>query len=164
MPNVIYRYKFSPEFTDNLLAFINIHRFDTAVAFKEAWNLWRTENDELIQRENMRLVDLGYAGNIADKMYKSARYYYKNKPLGDKRPKKRRKYVRLKGDILSLMDDHIGQTRNKPSISFQMFIKKNKEKMTLLKFNLREKGIKNEDIDIKIKKTFKNRYFRLIGN
>ena len=33
-----------------------------------------------------------------------------------------------------------------------------------LKTELREKGVKNEDFDIKIKKTFKNRYFRLMGN
>ena len=112
----------------------------------------------------MRLVELGYAGDIADKMYKSARYYYKNKPPAQKSPKKRRKYVRLSGDILALMDDHFGENREKPSISFQMFIEKHKEKMVALKFELREKVIKNEDIDIIIMKTLKIRYFRLMWN
>jgi len=164
MTSVIYRYKFSPEFTNHLLAFINIHRFDTVEVFKDAWDLWYVTNEEIVRRETDRLCDLGYIGNIGEKMYKSARYYYKNKPLATKNHKKRRKYVRLKGDILSLMDNHIGETREKPSISFQIFIEKNKEKMASLKFDLHEKGVKNEDIDSKIKKTFKNRYFRLMGN
>ena len=164
MTSVIYRYKFSPEFTNHLLIFINIHRFDTIKIFKEAWDLWYVTNEEIIRRETDRLCDLGYVGNIGEKMYKSARYYYKNKPLGTQSPKKRRKYVRLKSDILSLMDDYIGATREKPSISFKMFLEKNKEKMASLKSDLCEKGVKNEDIDIKIKKTFKNRYFRLMRN
>ena len=160
----IYRYKFSSEFTNGLLQFIDIHRFDSVSIFKDEWNKWRAENVELIQRENMRLVELGYAGDIPDKMYKSARYYYKNKPTAPKSPKKRRKYVRLSGDILALMDDHIGENREKPSISFQMFIEKHKAKIAVLKSDLREKGVKNQNIDTKIKKTFKNRHFRLMGN
>ena len=160
----IYRYKFSSEFTNGLLQFIDIHRFDSVPIFKDEWNKWRVENVELIQRENMRLVELGYTGDIADKMYKSARYYYKNKSTVPKSPKKRRKYIRLDSTILSLMDDHIGESRGKPSSLFQMFIEKNKDKLASLKVNLREKGVKNEDIDAKIKKTFKNRHFRLMGN
>ena len=164
MTSVIYRYKFSPEFTNHLLTFINIHRFDSVPIFKDEWNKWRAENGELIQRENIRLVKLGYTGDIADKMYKSARYYYKNKPLGDKSAKKRRKYIRLSGDILSLMDEHIGGNREKPSISYKMFIEGNGGKMKLLTADLIEKGLKKDDIEIKIKKTFKNRYFRLMAN
>ena len=164
MSSHIYRYKFSSEFTNKLLAFIDIHRFDSVSIFKDEWHKWCAGNDELVQRENMRLVELGYTGDIADKMYKSARYYYKNKPTVTKSPKKRRKYVRLSGDILALMDDHVGGNREKPSVSFQMFMEKHKEKMASLKSELREKGIKSEEIDIKIKKTFKNRYFRLMGN
>jgi len=164
MSTNIYRYKFSSEFTNGLLQFIDIHRFDSVPIFKDEWNKWRVENDELIQRENMRLVELGYTGDIADKMYKSARYYYKNKSTVPKSPKKRRKYIRLDSTILSLMDDHIGESRGKPSSLFQMFIEKNKDKLASLKVNLREKGVKNEDIDAKIKKTFKNRHFRLMGN
>ena len=164
MTSVIYRYKFSPEFTNHLLAFINIHRFDPVASFKEAWDLWYATNEEMVQRETDRLMDLGYIGNIGDKMYKSARYYYKNKPLGDKSAKKRRKYVRLDSDILSIMDVHIGGHREKPSISYKIFIEGNGEKIKLLTADLIEKGLKKEDIEIKIKKTFKNRYFRLMGN
>ena len=112
----------------------------------------------------MRLVELGYTGDIADKMYKSARYYYNNKSTVPKSPKKRRKYIRLDSTILSLMDDHIGESRGKPSSLFQIFIEKNKDKLASLKVDLLEQGVKNEDFDAKIKKTFKNRHFRLMGN
>ena len=140
MSSHIYRYKFSSEFTNKLLAFIDIHRFDSVPIFKDEWHKWCAGNDELVQRENMRLVELGYTGDIADKMYKIARYYYKNKPTVTKSPKKRRKYVRLRGDILALMDEHVGGNCEKPSVSCQLFMEKVKEKMAYLKNEFREMG------------------------
>ncbi len=164
MSSTIYRYKFSSEFTNQLLQFIDIHRFDTVNIFKEEWGRWYATNNEVIQREISRLLDLGYKGDVLDKMYKSARYYYKNKPLVAKSPKKRRKYIRLDSDILTLMDEHITRNSEKPSLSYELFIEKNKARIAILKSDLLEKGIKDNEVGIKIKKTFKNRYFRLMGN
>lgn len=164
MSTTIYRYKFSAEFTNQLLRFIEIHRFDGATIFKNEWTQWYAENSEAVQRETSRLVDLGYTGDIMDKMYKSVRYYYKNKPLATKSPKKRRKYIRLGNDILTLMDEHIARHSEKPSVSYNIFIEENKEKIASLKSDLLAKGMKHDDMDVKIKKTFKNRHFRSMGN
>ena len=164
MSSTIYRYKFSAEFTNQVLRFIEIHRFDTAAIFKTEWTQWYAAHGELIQREASRLLDLGYTGDITDKMFKSARYYYKNKPLVAKSPKKRRKYIRLSNDILTLMDEHIAKHPEKPAVSYKMFIEANKGEIASLKSDLLDKGMKNDDIDVKIKKTFKNRHFRSMGN
>jgi hypothetical protein len=69
----IYRYKFTNHFTDELYKFSKIHQYDHRKDFKEAWETWIDENSELIDSEIRRLVNLGYDGDILDKMFKSAR-------------------------------------------------------------------------------------------
>ena len=46
-------------------------------------------NKEIINLESDRLLRLGYTGNVGTKMYKSARYYFKNKSTKKKEAKKR---------------------------------------------------------------------------
>ena len=76
----IYRYKFSNDFTEGLFTFAKIHQYDDRKTFKEAWTKWTEENDIIITNEIRRLKDNGYEGNILDKMFKSARYYFRKKP------------------------------------------------------------------------------------
>ena len=101
--------------------------------------------------------------DISVKMYKSARYYYKNKSLVETPPKKRRPYIRLDPEILKCIDDHIGCSRQqKPSAAFRSFMDIQAETVQKSARILHDKGLMQDDIDAKIKKTFKNRYFRLI--
>ena len=79
MSSVIYRYKFSEIFLDELKSFIDIHRFDDIPIFKEAWDKWCIDNIILVNEEKRRLDALGYKNDVGKKMYMSARYYYKNK-------------------------------------------------------------------------------------
>ena len=74
-----YRYKFSNEFLENLKEFTRIHKFDDAKVFKENFETWKEDNDETITREVNYMRNMGYEGDVIDKMYKSARYYFKNK-------------------------------------------------------------------------------------
>ena len=164
MANTIYRFKFSPEFTDCLLEFIGVHRFDSVPVFKEAWDIWYAANTEMIDRETTRLLNLGYKGNVSCKMYKSVRYYYKNKSLETKSPKKRRKYIRLDHMILSMIDEHLSDNREKPANSYQSFMERNRVRVKLLTDKLLGGSLSEQDIDLKLKKTFKNRYFRLMRN
>ena len=80
--NTIFRFKFTSEFTNDLLSFSKLHQFDDRVTYKDAWNIWVQHNDELIDSECIRMKQLGYDGNVLDKMYKSGRYYFqlKKKP------------------------------------------------------------------------------------
>lgn len=75
----IYRYKFTNEFMNELFKFSKIYQYDHRKDFKEAWDKWMDENDDIIDEEVRRLKTLGYEGDIIDKMFKSARYYFRKK-------------------------------------------------------------------------------------
>ena len=44
----IFRYKFDEDFTSELYKFSKIHQYDHRKDFKEAWNIWIEENEELV--------------------------------------------------------------------------------------------------------------------
>ena len=164
----IYRYKFTDDFTCELFKFSKIHQYDHRKDFKEAWNIWTEENDNIVSEEVRRLTNLGYDGNILDKKFKSARYYFRKKSTEKKAPAERRNYIGVQKDLLDAMDYHIKSKLNdddyKPSDGFDEFCKTNlellKEEVNVLCRN----GITNsEEIKKKIKKTYKNRYFLIIS-
>ena len=162
----IYRYKFTEDFTNELFKFSKIHQYDHRKDFKEAWNVWFEENNEIVNDEIRRLTNLGYDGDVQDKMFKSARYYFRKKSTEKKAPTQRRVYVGVQKGLLDAMDEHIlskiESKKCKPSESFDDFCKNNidllKEEVTLLCNN---GNINSAEIKQKIKKTYKNRYFLL---
>jgi hypothetical protein len=164
----IFRYKFTDEFTGELFKFSKIHQYDHRKDFKEAWNIWTEDNDDIVSEEVRRLTNLRYDGDILDKMFKSARYYFRKKSTEKKEPLKRRDYISIQRDLLDAMDDHIKSKINaddyKPSDGFDEFCKANidllKEEVNILCRN----GFTNSvEIKNKIKKTYKNRYFLIIS-
>ena len=62
-------------------------------------------------QEARNLENLGYRGDVKTKMYKSVRYYYKDKSDKKVDPKKRRVYISLDGDILDSIDSHIDKNK-----------------------------------------------------
>ena len=164
----IYRYKFTDEFTKELYIFSKIHQYDHRTDFKEAWAIWIEEEDEIVNLEIRRLHNLGYDGDILDKMFKSARYYFRKKSTEKKEPVKRRDYIGIQKDILDSIDDHIKANINmedyKPSTGFSLYCKDNFETLKEEVSRLYKLGFKNHiDIKNKIKKTYKNRYFILVS-
>jgi len=164
----IYRYKFIGEFTDEMYKFSKIHQYDHRKDFKEAWNNWVEENQGLVDEEVRRLINLGYDGNILDKMFKSARYYFRKKSTEKKEPQKRRVYVGVEKELLAAMDQHIhknvGDKEYKPSEGFTIFCKENIEILQEEVKRLCKCGLTNHtEIKDKIKKTYKNRYFMLVN-
>jgi len=168
-PIVIYRYKFTEEFMEQLHNFSKIHQYDHRKDFKEAWKTWTEENDDLIGREATRLTTLGYDGDVLDKMFKSARYYFRKKSTEKKEPKQRRIYISVNRELLDAMDQHIEENISReeyqPKTGFAEFCT---EQQSLLKETIEtlfEKNIKDLDlIEDKIKKTYKNRYFMFAAN
>ena len=165
----IYRYKFTNDFINELFKFSKIHQYDHRKDFKEAWDIWIEENDVIISEEVQRLTNLGYNGNILEKMFKSARYYFRKKNTDKKDPIKRRNYISINKDLIDAMDEYIELSiRNmqtcKPSDSFDEFCK---IKVDLLKesVNILVKSGLSDVLEIKnkIKKTYKNRYFLIIN-
>ena len=167
LPIVIYRFKFTEEFMEYLYNFAKIHQYDDRKDFKEAWIVWTEENENLIDQEMRRLLNLGYEGDVLDKMFKSARYYFRKKSTEKKEPRQRRQYISVNRDLLDTMDSHIEDNiydaNYQPKTGFIKFCKDNE---TLLKETISkifEQGIKDSElIEDKIKKTYKNRYFMII--
>lgn len=163
----IYRYKFIEEFTGELYKFSKIHQYDHRKDFKEAWNIWVEDNQGLVDEEVRRLSNLGYDGDILDKMFKSARYYFRKKSTEKKEPQKRRVYIGVEKELLEAIDKHIIQNINnkdyKPSDGFSIFCKENIEILQEEVNRLYKCGLTNHiEIKDKIKKTYKNRYFMLV--
>ena len=158
----IYRYKFTQEFMDILHNFSKIHQYDDRHVFKESWTNWIAEYEEQIKLEVERLSYNGYEGDILDKMFKSARYYFRKKSTIKSDAKERREYISLQKEILILMDTHIKENELKPADGFIDFCNKNVEGLKLeiaylIKNNINDYKI----IQDKLKKTYKNRYFLL---
>lgn len=160
--NTIFRFKFSSEFNNQLLSFSKLHQHDDRHTYKDNWTLWLQSNDQIIEEECRRLRQQGYDGNIIDKMYKSGRYYYRKK-TPKKEPKKRRKYISIESEIIEIMDKHILDNSDsptfKPSSAFELFNNEFKELIEEETNRLLEKELSKEEIKLKFKKTYKNRYF-----
>jgi len=163
----IFRFKFTDDFTSELFKFSKIHQYDHRKDFKEAWKTWLEENVEIVEEETRKLKNLGYQGNIEEKMFKSARYYFRKKSTEKKAPAKRRDYVSVNKLLLEAMDSHIRMLINtedyKPSDGFDSFCNKNKDLLKEEVNTLCKNGLTDSnEIKNKIKKTYKNRYFLFI--
>lgn len=166
LPTVIYRFKFTEEFMVELYKFSKIHQYDERKDFKEAWKVWTDDNSEIIEEEITRLSKLGYDGDAMDKMFKSARYYFRKKSTEKKEPKQRRQYISVPRELLNAMDNHIEETiydeDYQPKTGFISFCKSNEKILKEAISKIFEQGIADSDlIENKIKKTYKNRYFML---
>ena len=161
----IFRYKFDETVVLLMNEFTQIHKYDETVQFREAWDKFIKDNRAVIDRENRRLVKLGYDGDVPNKMYKSVRYYFKNKSNSKTETKKRRKYVTLDKDFLGDMDKHIANVAfkqdMKPAYAYNNFISDNtySHKLDDVALKLLNDGFLGPAIETKFKKTYKNRYF-----
>jgi len=166
LSSAIYRFKFSEDFMQELYNFSKIHQYDERKDFKEAWNIWAEENNDIIIQESRRLINLDYDGDIMDKMFKSVRYYFRKKSTQIKEPRQRRQYISVSKELLEAMDKHITDNINdnnyQPKIGFLSFCKDYESIVKGTITTLFENGIKDSElIQDKIKKTYKNRYFML---
>ena len=161
----IFRYKFSPNFVALLVDFASVHRYDDSLTFREAWSEWTECNSENVLRETNRLIMAGYKGDVEIKMFKSVRYYFKNRSTSKKESKARRKYVNLNKKLLADMDAHIKNVAFcedfKPAHAYNNFISSIKycEHLEVERNRLFDNDWQEYDVESKIKKTYKNRYF-----
>jgi hypothetical protein len=164
----IFRFKFTEEFMVDLYKFAKIHQYDHRKDFKEAWTVWTEENEDLVLEETDRLHNLGYDGDILDKMFKSARYYFRKKSPVKAEPKQRRQYISVSHELLEAMDAHIrtniGLKDYQPKTGFVNFYEANNTLILQTFRSFCQQNIKDvEIIQTKLKKTYKNRYFMFIN-
>lgn len=161
----IYRFKFSEEFNIELYNFSKVHQYDDRHEFKNAWNVWKEDNSTVINHETQRLIAIGYRGDVLDKMFKSARYYFRKKCPLKPEPNPRRTYISVNPELLDKMDKHIetniSNISYQPKTGFVTFCEDNEQLINDTISSIFNKGMCN-DLDLiknKIKKTYKNRYF-----
>lgn len=142
-----FRYKFSSELTDELFRFAQIHQYEDRDTFKESWAAWLNDSDSMVQEEIDRLRMNNYRGDVLTKMYKSVRYYFRNKSPIVKEPAKRKAYDGVDHTLLEQIDSHIHTIHDlPPKIGFIQFC---------------ELHQKNVD-DLSLKKKYKNRYYLIV--
>lgn len=163
-----FRFKFTDQFMDSLFHFSKVHQYDDRHAFKDAWTTWTDDNAALVQTEVERLTQLGYTGNIIEKMFKSARYYFRKK---DATPTAtvsapRKQYTRISKDIIDCIDTHIKSHlvvhSLKPQDGFIDFCEKYPDEYASAARILEHAGLNATAIHDKIKKTYKNRYSKIV--
>ena len=182
-----YRYTFTPDVTEQLSIFAQIHQYDERKIFKESWKTWIEEDEikPMIMAEVERLQQLGFTGDVLDKMFKSVRYYYRKKSNEPTVQPQRKVYESMSTTILLQMDEHINKqitehvkekqqfnnnivsiSKISPAKSFDNYCNENKD-MILQMLKCQEDQqttITNqmvEDMINKLKKTYKNRFYTM---
>jgi hypothetical protein len=154
-----HHFNYSDDFVDLLANFATEHLEDKNKEFKAAWKLWTDIHSAEIDKETAKMQEDGYTGDVSEKMYFSARYYYRKKaireqknPTSDTEEKTpRKKYESIDKQVLVQMNDQIVlqlQTNAKnmtPSKAFAEYCDQ---------YSIAED-------DAKIKKTYKNLYWRI---
>ncbi len=168
MSQTTFRFKFTRNILNSIKEFSKIHSEDNCDEFLEAFNDWKSLNNELIKTEEQRIINLGFKGNIEEKIYRSSRYYFKNKKndtckLLEKTAKT--SYIPRNNKFFTMMVNYINQRPIKASLLFKQFINDSdevisseikKEFCRLRSFELTEDKCLQ-----KIKKGFNNAYYKI---
>lgn len=161
----VLRFNLSQPMTDKLNEFHAKYFDESKKDYKINWQTFIENNREFIEMEERTLINSGFTGDIHTKLYTSVKYYIsKKKDKND--PKERRDYVHINKDMLSAMDNHILEnTKNAdytPAKGFTDFVGKHETELILETNRLRTSSeLSTKEIEFKIKKTYKNRYFIL---
>jgi hypothetical protein len=168
--NAVFRYKLEPHIIEAITRFAKVHQHNDRHEYKDCWKDWCNENHTMLDVEAKRLEKLGFNGDAYDKFFKSGRYYFRNKKSTKVEPVERKKYVGLKRETLRVMDDFINtinkndiknDSKTSPAKAFIQFCDKHSEAIKEQVESLtNEENMTEKDINDKLKKTFKNRYFQ----
>ena len=173
--NKIFRYKLSDDIMSAITQFAKIHQLDDRHSYKEAWTRWLANNEDNVEREVARLNQLGYTGDIIDKMFKAGRYYFREKVDKKKADntanestteKNNRDYIVMSPSMIQAMDTHlkglINNTNFKPALAYNEFCQQHIELLRKEISRLADyTTISGKQMADKFKKTYKNRYFIL---
>uniref|UniRef100_A0A6C0I362 Uncharacterized protein n=1 Tax=viral metagenome TaxID=1070528 RepID=A0A6C0I362_9ZZZZ len=176
-----YRFLLDKDFVETLSTFSKVHQYDDRKSFKDAWTAWTTDPaiQPLIEEESARLTKEGYEGDILDKMFKSARFYFRTKEENNNNSSKgeRKEYVGFSQLVLQTIDEHIEEEvehakkiqkdSNKkiaisPEEGFQRFYETHK--MLIVEEMSATQAQTKEDVALlvkRFKKAYKNRFYKM---
>jgi len=176
----IFRFKLSDDILLLITQFAKMHQYDDRHSYKDAWQIWAKEHEELVEREVSRLKLLGYKSDVMDKMFKAGRYYFREKKTNNKEKeqdkedkkeqKKKRDYTVMDLEVIQAMDKHLitimKQPKFKPANGYAQFCEEQidllkREIIRLTQNNNSGAILTKEKLAEKIKKTYKNLYYIL---
>ena len=160
------RFNFSEKMTNNLLEFHRKNKDLKNSDYKKQWQQFMEDNSEMIAHEERTLVNAGFSGNINQKMFTSVKYYLSKKSNEKVEPKERRVYIHIDKQILEAMNNHIVTNKDNqdytPAKGYKNFYETNEQEIIIEKNRLKTTSeLTDQEIEFKIKKTYKNRYFIL---
>lgn len=164
----VFRFKNSSDLNEILERFAMIHCNDTDYQeFNEAWDLFYDQNNEIIEADLRRHIELGFKGDFKKKLYTSVRYYHcKRFALGDgkgdgkgdskrtyredgaKAEHAKRTYKKVDENVSDTIDKFLEEKitiTTKPAAAYTNFCEEHGD-------------------DFCEKKTFKNRFYNYIKN
>jgi hypothetical protein len=82
----VLRFEFSNATIESVMGFTTVHQYDDRKTYKEAWAQWLAHDEiaAMLKSEVERLTNLGYKGDVADKLFKSGRYYFRTREPTDR--------------------------------------------------------------------------------
>jgi hypothetical protein len=170
----LHHFKYSDDFAEQLANFAKTNLDNKTKQFKEKWSEWTKEHADEIQIEIQRMREAGYIGSVEDKMYFSARYYYRKKAIKeenttvskDATPTPTRKtYESVNSEILSQMNAHI--ISQIYSCDNSDVAEGEKKIVNITPSKLYATYCEKYSVsckDDKMKKTYKNLYWRITSN
>jgi hypothetical protein len=170
----VLRFNFTSSMMNKLTTFAKLHEHDNRFDFKNAWKLWVEQNKLIIHTETERLEQLGFTGNVSNKLFKSVRYYFRHKSVLPTVQPPRKTYKCMHKPILSAIDQQIVSLIKTDSVSsispadaFDRFCT---EQINLILDAIRishstDTNSISRDMIIsyinKLKKTYKNRFYNI---
>jgi hypothetical protein len=147
--------------------------------FETEWIKWVNHNRILYETEKQRLIEIGCKGDLDDKLFKSARYYYRKKNTEKQQKSKRKNYEGFTKNIREMMKQHIFtiisySETNKENISpmtaYDNFCKTQTNRIYKeIQSFLRQTYLPNKKIDpyqfaIQFRKSYKNHFYKIRNN
>jgi hypothetical protein len=168
MSQTTYRFKFNRDLLNSIKEFSKMHSENNGDEFLEAFQDWKITNNQVIKNEEQRIIDLGFKGNIEEKIYRSARYYFKNKKNNICKLKQKTiktNYIPRNNKFFTMMIEYIQRNPIKASLLFKKFINETDETISIeikKEFcRLRSFELTEEECLQKLKKGFNNAYYKI---
>ena len=160
------RFNISPEMTTLLEEFHSTNKDLKRNEYKKQWESFIDENRDMISSEERKLINIGFQGDIEKKLFTSVKYYLSKKTNDKNEPKERRAYVHIDKHMLETMDEHITNNKDNtnytPAKGYTSFCEMYEQELIIEKNRLKTSSeLTDKEIEFKIKKTYKNRYFIL---
>ena len=178
----IFRFKLSDDCNAALADFTQKHHFNIQdrKLFRDDWRVWCSQNKDVIDLETRRLENIGYKGDCVAKMFTSVRYYHAKKlakqnedegMVGGEVPateKKKRSYIVLDKAFLQKIDAHIKTHLTfdnfRPSVGYDLFMNTFTKDIDEQRKRVCTETFTENHFILKLKKTYKNRYFNLVNS